>query len=132
MNVLDLAEVKSSTRTKSEALARRILVIPDDAQRLSSAQAQRAFSLAMVLSGLRCLLTYVVLPVLLPLAGAAAGVEPVVGVPIAALALVFDVRGIRRVWLANGRHRWSMTVLYLGVMGLVVFLMVHDLLVLAH
>ena len=129
--MLDLAQTERPSQTRSEALARRLLIIPDDA-RISAGQAQRAFSLAMVISGLRCLLTYVVLPVLLPLAGAAAGVEPLVGVPIAALALVFDVRGIRRVWLANSQHRWAMTGLYLAVMALVVFLMIHDLLALTH
>jgi hypothetical protein len=81
----------------------------------------------MVLSGLRCLVSYVIVPVLLPVLGIAAGAGPVIGVPVACLALVFDVRGIRRFWLSGSQHRWAMTVLYLAVMALVIFLLVHDL-----
>ena len=109
MNAVDLTQSTGRARTRSDALARRLLCIPENAERLSLAKAQRTFSAAMVLSGLRCLLSYIVLPVLLPLIGVATGVEPAVGVPIATLALVFDVRGIRRLWLADSRHRWELT-----------------------
>jgi hypothetical protein len=86
----------------------------------------------MALSGLRCLLSYVVLPFVLPLAGVATGAAPAIGVPIALLALVFDVRGIRRFWLADNSHRWAMTALYLAVMVLVTVLLVGDLVSLAR
>lgn len=131
MSALELASTPTRPRARLDAIACRILGISDSAQRVTSAQAQRAFSLAMVISGLRCLLSYIVLPVLLPVFGAATGVKPWIGAPVAALAIVFDVRGIRRVWLANSRHRWAMTGLYVAVMALVTFLMVHDLISLA-
>ena len=44
------------------------------------------FNVSMALSGLRCLLSYVVFPILDPF-GFAAGVAPAVGIPIALLAL---------------------------------------------
>lgn len=95
---------------------------------ISAAQAQRSFSLAMTLSGLRCLFSYVIVPVVLPLLGLAVGAAPYIGVPIAAVAFVFDVRGIRRYWLADSQHKWAMTWIYLAVMVLVLFLLIHDLL----
>lgn len=81
----------------------------------------------MVLSGLRCLMSYVVVPVLLPVFGLAVSAAPLIGAPIALLALVFDVRGIRRFWLSGSPRRWTMTWIYLAVMALVIFLLIHDL-----
>jgi hypothetical protein len=115
-------------RSRGDEIARRLLAIPNGCPVISVAQAQRSFSVAMVLSGLRCLLSYVVVPVVLPLLGLAVGAAPYIGVPVALLALVFDVRGIRRYWLANSSRRWAMTWVYLAVIVLVVFLLVHDLL----
>jgi hypothetical protein len=42
------------------------------------------------------------------------------------VALVFDVRGVRRFWLANHRWRWPITFIYLAVMALVTVLLVGD------
>jgi hypothetical protein len=120
--------VPSPGRNRSDEIARRLLAIPEGAPAISAAQAQRSFSVAMTLSGLRCLFSYVIVPVVLPLLGLAVGAAPYIGVPVAALALVFDVRGIRRYWLADSRHKWAMTWIYLAVMVLVLFLLIHDLL----
>jgi hypothetical protein len=86
----------------------------------------------MVISGTRCLLSYIVLPFLAPALGAATGVEPYFGIPISIIALVFDVRGMRRFWIADHRYRWPMTVIYLAVMGLVTALLVSDIHHLIH
>jgi hypothetical protein len=85
------------------------------------------FNVSMALSGLRCLLSYVVFPILTPVFGFAAGVAPVVGIPIALVALVFDVIGMRRFWLADHQWRWAMTGIYAAVMVLVLGLLVADI-----
>jgi hypothetical protein len=89
------------------------------------------FSFSIVLSALRCLLSYVVFPIATPALGLATGVGPVIGIPIAVLALFFDVVGIRRFWVNNHRWRWGMTVLYAAVMVLVSALLVGDIVHLA-
>jgi hypothetical protein len=73
-----------------------------------------------------------VLPVLTPLLGAYAGVGPALGIPIGIVALVFDVRGIRRFWLADHKWRWPVTALYACVMVLVTVLVVQDIRHLLH
>jgi len=105
---------------------RRLLCIPDGSSKVSEDSVHRMFSASIALSGLRCMLSYVVLPVIAPLVGATAGVGPILGIPIGVVALVFDVRGIRRFWLADHRWRWRMTVLYLVVMVMVASLVVAD------
>ncbi|MDA8197574.1 MAG: hypothetical protein M0019_10285 [Actinomycetota bacterium] len=92
-------------------------------------QAQRLFSISMVISGFRCILSYVILPFLLPIfgVGATAGVGPAIGIPVGIVALAFDARGIRRFWKIGYRYKWQMTTIYLLVMALVTYLVVVDI-----
>jgi hypothetical protein len=80
----------------------------------------------MVLSGTRCLLSYVFFPLLAPLVGVAAGVGIGIGIPVGVVALYFDVLGIRRFWLADHRWKWPVSLLYLTVMVMVASLVVFD------
>jgi len=84
------------------------------------------FSASILISATRCLLGYVVFPVLAPALGAAAGWTPIVGIPLGFVALFFDVKGIRRFFVADHRWRWPIAALYLAVMVLVVILLVRD------
>jgi membrane-bound metal-dependent hydrolase YbcI (DUF457 family) len=135
--------VESVSTLAPDVAMRRLLRVPSEDQLADSggepraataaadaeatARAHRLFSTSILLSAARCLLGYVVFPIVSPALGAAAGVGPAVGIPLGVLALVFDVRGIRRFWLANHRYRWAITGLYLVVMVLVTVLLVKDL-----
>jgi hypothetical protein len=115
-------------RSTPDVIARRMLFIPDVRPPARSTDAaQRLFSAAMLISATRCLLGYVVFPILAPMLGAAAGLAPIIGIPLGILALVFDVKGIRRFFVADHKWRWPIAALYLAVMVLVVILLVHDL-----
>lgn len=59
-------------------------------------EAARLFSLSIVISGTRCLLTYIVFPWVLPLLGIAGGVGPAVGVVVGVVAIFFNLLSIRR------------------------------------
>jgi hypothetical protein len=119
-------------RPVPDRLARRVLRVPEDGARVDQARAERLFSTSIVLSASRCLATYVVLPVISLVVQGAATVGPDVGVPLGVLALVFDVVGIRRFWLADHRWRWPVTAIYLMVMVLVVAFLVIDVSALAR
>jgi len=106
---------------------RRLLRVPEGPPVADQASAHRLFSASILLSALRCLLSYIVFPIVTPLLGAAAGVGPAIGIPIGIVALVFDVRGIRRFWLADHRWRWAITALYCAVMVLVTVLVIGDI-----
>ena len=66
-------------------------------------------------------------PLAAPVLGAAGSFTPIIGIPLGLLALVFDVRGIRRFFVADHRWRWPITGLYVAVMILVIILLVRDL-----
>ncbi|MGH9120755.1 MAG: hypothetical protein ACRDYC_02245 [Acidimicrobiales bacterium] len=118
-------------RPPGDVFMRRLLCIPATRRPAGEDEAHRLFSIGIVLSGLRCLISYIVLPVVTPLVGAATSVGPYVGIPISVVALFFDVKGMRRFWLADHRWRWAMTGVYGIVMGLVFGLLVADIVTLA-
>lgn len=105
---------------------RRLLLISDTPRPVRERDVQRMFSTGILLSALRCLLSYVVLPLLGPILGVTGGVGPAIGLPLAVVALYFDIIGVRRFFVANHRSRWPMAFVYFAVMGLVVALMVID------
>ena len=116
---------------RAEPVIRRLLLVPERPPAAScgaagETAAHRMFNLSIALSGLRCLLGYVVLPVITPALGAAAQVGPVIGIPIGSVALVFDVMAVRRFWVANHRWRWGISGIYVAVMAMVLVLLVRD------
>ena len=94
---------------------------------ISDDAASRGFSISMVVSGVRCLLTYLILPFLTPLLGLASGVGPVLGLVFGTVAIVANVLSIRR--FQRSRHRWRrpMTVIHIVVITLLAFLIGFDL-----
>ncbi len=111
---------------RADLVMRRLLFVPP-APAPRRRQVHRLFSTGILLSALRCLLTYVLLPIVAPLLGVATRVGPEVGLPLAVVALGFDVVGMRRFFVANHKSRWTMAGIYLAVMALVVALMVIDI-----
>ncbi|NNN21840.1 MAG: hypothetical protein HKL80_07570 [Acidimicrobiales bacterium] len=93
----------------------------------SNEQAPRIFSISIAISGLRCILSYVLFPFILPFTGLATTSEPYLGIPIGVIALIFDVMGIRRFWAAKHKYRWIVSFVYLAVMIMVAILVGIDI-----
>ncbi len=90
-------------------------------------EATRAFSLSVVISGVRCLLTYILFPWVLPAVGIASGVGPGIGLVVGTVAIGFNVASIRRFWLSDHKWKWPITALNTGVIILLVVLIAIDL-----
>jgi hypothetical protein len=117
----------SPPRSKADETMRSLLRVPGDTAPIDESETHRIFSASIFLSALRCLLSYIVLPVVLPAIGAARGVGPVIGIPIGLLALTFDYLGIRRFWLADHHQRWAFSALYAVVGTMVLILVIVDI-----
>lgn len=89
--------------------------------------ATKAFSVSILISGIRCVLTYVVFPWVLPFLGFAGGVGPVVGLVVGTIAIGFNIASIRRFWVADHRWKWPITVLNSSVIVLLLILLGLDL-----
>ena len=90
-------------------------------------QAEEAFSKSVMLSAVRCLLTYIVLPWLLPAIGVAKGWGPVLGLVVSPIAIVFNVLSIRRFHRSGHRYRWPITAVNVAIIVLLVILVIQDL-----
>ena len=86
----------------------------------------RTFSVSMVISGVRCGLTYVILPFLAPLVGIGSGVGPWLGLLLGGVAICANLLSINRFWCGNRKWKWPMTVINVSVIALLLFLVVGD------
>jgi uncharacterized membrane protein YadS len=89
-------------------------------------EATRAFSTSILISAVRCTLSYVVFPWILPLLHVSDAVGPWIGLPIGAIAIVSNVASIRRFWRADHRWKWPVSVLNVAVLVLVTILVIDD------
>ena len=117
----------AASRSRADEFVRTLLRIPDRPTGVSIQSAHAAFQRSMAISALRCTLTYVVFPFLLPLVGFAAGVGPVIGVLIGVTAMGCDVFTIRRFFAVDHRYRWQFSILVIIVVGFLTVLLVEDI-----
>ena len=88
---------------------RRLLLLPEDAPRVSLIDAQKAFSRSIVISGTRCLLTYIALPLLAPIVDLSGAVGPIIGLVLGVVSMVAIFFATRRFFAADHRWRWGYT-----------------------
>lgn len=113
-------------RSAADVFVRRLLRVDERQPRLGEEELRRGFSQSMVVSGIRCVITYLLIPFVGPILGVAAGVGPLIGLPIGALAIVFNVKSMRRFWRADHRYRWHYTAIGGLVVAMLVVLVVRD------
>ena len=71
--------------------------------------AHRAFRVSVVVSAVRCLVTYVLIPVLVPLLSIAGVLAAPVGIALCAVAVVSGISALRRFWATDHKGRWMYT-----------------------
>lgn len=111
----------SASRSRADRIARQLLLI-------ENASPRAVFDLkgSLVISAVRCVLTYALIPMLAPVISWAGVVAAPVSLVLSAVASLLAVNSLRRVWLADYRHRWPYTAFIAVVLTLLVFVMVLD------
>ena len=89
--------------------------------------ASTTFSTSMVVSGIRCTLTYVVFPWILPLLGVAGGITAGLGLPVGLVAIFFNVWSIRRFWKTDHNLKWLVASINVCVIVLLSILVILDI-----
>lgn len=105
---------------------RRLLRIRERPAHVTEAAAYTTFRRSMAISALRCTLTYVVFPFVLPAVGFATGVGPILGIVIGVIAMTCDVFTIRRFFQVDHKWRWPVAAVATCVIGLLSVLLVQD------
>ena len=108
---------------------RRLLRLPSNAD--PNETAEKVFGASILVSTVRCLLTYVLLPLLKPVVDLSGGVGPALGLLIGAVSAVAIVYSMRRFWAASHRWRWAYTAVGGGILVLLAVQAVRDVAALA-
>lgn len=83
--------------------------------------AHRAFRVSVVISALRCIITYVAVPLLIPILSLSGWVASPVGLALCAVAAVNGVISLRRFWGADHPQRWTYTA-FIGVVFIILII----------
>lgn len=76
--------------------------------------AHRAFRISVVVSAVRCIITYLAIPIVVPLLSLSGWVAAPVGIALCVVAVVNGVVSVRRFWASDHARRWTYTV-FMGV-----------------
>ena len=108
MSVVAEQAVATVERPPADRFMRALLRV-DHVEHATAADARKALQTSVMVSAVRCLLTYIVLPFVLPFLGLAARVGPIIGAVIGIIAAVCIVSSMRRFWRVDHRARWGYT-----------------------
>lgn len=97
-----------------DRIMRRLLGVHTK-DRSSVPGAQRAFRTSVVVSGIRCLISYLLIPILVPILNISGWVAAPIGLALCAVALVNGIVSMRRFWRSDHKYRW----MYTGFMAVV-------------
>src|SRR5690606_35652757 len=93
----------------------------------SSSGALCAFCFSVMISAVRCLITYVLVPILVPILSLSGWVAAPVGMALCVLAVVNGVVSVRRFWRSDHPKRWMYTA-FIGVVFVILAIaLVSDL-----
>ncbi len=105
---------------------RRLLGVTGDPVPGAILGAQRSLGRSLVVSAVRCTLTYLVIPVLAPVLGLAGVLAVPVSLVLTVVAMAMAITGLRRFWMADHRARWQYTIFIVIVLGFLVTAFVFD------
>jgi hypothetical protein len=108
-------------RSVLDRIVRQALLIED-----ASPRAMFELKGSLVLSAIRCVLTYAVVPLVVPLIGWAGVLATPLSLALSLAAIALAITSLRRVWMADYRYRWPYTGFILVAVSLLVMVVVLD------
>ncbi len=105
--VTTAAATTTPVRSGADRAMRRLLRLPADAPKQSIMGTENVFGKSIAISGLRCTLTYIVLPLLAPIFNLTGASLPVIGLLLGAVSMVAITISMRRFFAADHKYRWG-------------------------
>ena len=112
-------------RSDADRFVCDLLRVPDG-PKVSLFAAENAMRRSIILSGIRCTLTYIVIPFIVPFIGLAAAIDAPLGIAVGLAAMLSLVTTVRRFFMANHPRRWWYTWFAIVMFAFLIFLMVRD------
>lgn len=108
-------------RPAVDRFMRRILRVGDVVDKNAILGARRNTTAAIVVSGIRCIITYLLIPILAPVIGLSGAASAPLTIALSVLAIYMGVSGVRRFWIADHRARWAYTA-FIGVVTILLLI----------
>lgn len=99
---------------------RRLLKVGGEVDRGAVLGARSNTRSAIVVAGIRCLITYIFIPVLAPYFVLVQTIGIPLAIALSLLGIVMGISATRRFWIADHKYRWA----YTGFIAVVVVLLV--------
>jgi O-antigen/teichoic acid export membrane protein len=96
-------------RTRADRLMRRALGVEGEAVPGAVFDARNKLRSSIVISGIRCIITYLLVPIVTPIVGFTGVVAAPISIALSVIAIVLGYNSLRRFWLADHRLRWRYT-----------------------
>lgn len=120
-------QLEEVERSQADRIARQILRLPVDAPKQSIFNVEDTFGKSIAVSAIRCLVTYVFLPLLAPFLGGFGFVGPVLGLLLGAVSTVAIVFSMRRFFAADHKWRWAYSAVGVAILIMLIISAVVDI-----
>lgn len=118
----------SNARSSNDVRMRRLLRIEPDAPKVSLLDANSAFSRSVLVSAIRCLTTYVALPLLAPVIGLSGAAGPLLTIVLSVVSVTAIIISARRFFGSDHPWRWVHAALGAAIILLLAVSVVLDVL----
>ncbi|MGH8911013.1 MAG: hypothetical protein ACRDVD_00755 [Acidimicrobiia bacterium] len=121
-----MATTVSRERSPADQVMRRMLGVEGDPVPGAVFDAQNKLRSSIIISGIRCIITYLLVPIVTPILGFMGTVAAPVSIALSVIAIGFGYNSLRRFWLADHRLRWRYTIFIVVVWALLMVGIVLD------
>jgi hypothetical protein len=111
----------TAERSPIDRLVRQLLLIGD-----ASPRALFDLKGSMLIAGVRCTITYIILPFGAPVIAWLGVLAAPLSLALSVAALAFAISSLRRVWMADYQHRWAYTFFIVVAVVLLTVVIVGD------
>jgi len=114
-------EARPEERSAVDRLVRQLLLIGD-----ASPRALFDLKGSMLIAGVRCTITYIIVPFGAPVVAWLGVLGTPLSLALSLVAIVMAVSSLRRVWMADYRHRWPYSAFIVVAVTLLMIVIVGD------
>lgn len=81
----------------------------------------------MIVTGIRCIITYLVIPIAVPIIGLSGIVSAPIGIILSLIAVITGISSLRQFWRSDHRFRWLYTAFILFIFAVLAITLTADI-----